>query len=65
MKNLAIVGVSALAGNAIAEMAVLKPTADSRGLVLMQPGFGVDDVARAATIAVTTYFAMKLLGGGK
>jgi hypothetical protein len=65
MKDLAIVAGSALAANAITEMAVLKPTPDSRGLVMMAPGFGADDLARAGVFAGVTYLGFKFFGGSK
>jgi hypothetical protein len=55
---------SALAANYVAEKWVLKSSADDpNGFVLIAPGFGLDDAARAATFAVVAIIAHKLIPG--
>jgi hypothetical protein len=58
MKKTAIVFGSVIVGNYLAERFVLKANADDpTGFVQVAEGIGMDDVARAAVILLTTYVA--------
>jgi hypothetical protein len=61
IKGFLIVLVLAIAGNYAAERWVLKDPNDPNdpGFVDFKPGFGMDDVARGATIALAV-----IVGGG-
>lgn len=52
MRDVLILFGAGLAANWIAESWILKASPDDpKGFVLIAPGFGMDDVARAATFA--------------
>ena len=60
VKTLLILTGAAAAGNFVAERFLLKDGPDDpSGFVEVKPGFGMDDVARAATIAVIAMLAYK------
>lgn len=64
VKNLAILTAAAVAGNYVAERFLLKDGPDDpSGFVEVKPGFGLDDITRAATIAVFAMLAGKLTSG--
>lgn len=62
MKGLLIVFVLALLGSYLVERFVIKDPADPNdtGFVEAAPGFGMDDVARAAGLAIVIVFGGKL-----
>lgn len=61
MKKTAIVFGSVIVGNYLAERFVLKATPDDpSGFIQVAEGIGMDDVARAAVIVLTTYAVEKL-----
>ena len=62
IKTLLILTGAAAAGNFVAERFILKDGPDDpTGFLEVKPGFGLDDVARAATIAVIAMLAHKLV----
>lgn len=64
LKTILFATGAAIVGNMIAEKFVLKAAADDpTGFVNIADGFGLDDVARAATIAATFVLAKKFMGG--
>lgn len=61
IKTLLILTGAAAAGNFVAERFILKDGPDDpSGFIEVKPGFGLDDVARAATIAVLAMLAHKM-----
>jgi hypothetical protein len=61
IKTLLILTGAAAAGNFVAERFILKDGPDDpSGFLEVKPGFGLDDVARAATIAVIAMLAHKM-----
>ena len=62
IKTLLILTGAAAAGNFVAERFILKDGPDDpTGFLEVKPGFGLDDVARAATIAVIAMLAHKMV----
>ena len=60
VKTLLILTGAAAAGNFVAERFLLKDGPDDpSGFIEVKPGFGMDDVARAATIALIAMLAHK------
>lgn len=60
IKDLAILTGAAVAGNAIAEMYLIRSNG-SGGVVDLSPGFGMDDVVRGLAVAGATYAAFRIL----
>lgn len=64
--TLAIGGAGVLAGEFVAEKFVLKNGEDDPdGFILMQDGFGLDEIARGVTVFLVTWYVLKLAGRGK
>jgi len=62
IKTLLILTGAAAAGNFVAERFILKDGPDdTSGFIEVKPGFGLDDVARAATIALIAMLAHKMV----
>lgn len=62
IKTLLILTGAAAAGNFVAERFILKDGPDDpSGFIEVKPGFGLDDVARAATIALIATLAHKMV----
>lgn len=62
MKGILVLVGSAIVGNYVAERFVLKAPGGTTGFVEVADGFGLDDVARAATIAGVILLARKFIG---
>lgn len=61
VKSLLVLTGAAVAGNFVAERFLLKDGPDdTSGFIEVKPGFGMDDIARAATIALLAMLAHKL-----
>lgn len=67
IKGALVVFGSAIAGNFAAEKFLLKDPTDpnDKGLVEVQPGFGMDDVVRALAITVVVLVGQAVLGRKK
>lgn len=62
IKHLLVYGGAAVAGNMIAERFILKDGPDDpSGFVEVKPGFGMDDIARALTIAALAIVAQRFV----
>lgn len=51
MQKFAVLIGAVLAGNYLAERFILRPPGETGGLIDVSPGFGMDDIARAAIVA--------------
>jgi len=62
LKGILVLTASALVGNYVAERFILKAPGGTSGFVEVADGMGLDDVARAATIAAVVMLAKRFLG---
>lgn len=61
VKGILLLTGAVLAGKFIAERFILKPAGGTSGFIEVSDGFGLDDIAFAATIAGTVILAKRFI----